>query len=315
MKKLLIFCILVSVCLLFLSCGKNETPEKENKNKTEAGFVFEEKENGIYITGYEGEDMSPVIPSDIGGKTVVGIGKSAFESLKLKHVKLPDTLKVIEEFAFRKCFVLESVKIPDSCTEIRDGAFNFCSELSSAELGSCIEKLGNNVFAVTQIKEITIPDSCTSVGDFCFYDCGSLESVIIGQNVKSLGESCFSECVKLVDIDFTGKTETLGQYCFANCLSLKKIVLPEEITEYGVGLFFGCGFSRFEVGENVKHISEDAFGSCKALTDVYLPDTVEKIEKTAFSDINMSSLTIHCSADSTGEIFADYNGYKVSYEQ
>ena len=57
---------------------------------------------------------------------------------------------------------------------------------------------------------------------------------------------------------------------FSNCVHLKKIIIPE-----------GCVAIR-----------EMAFWSCGMLIDVYLPDTLEIIEKNAFGNGHLSSVVV-----------------------
>ena len=95
-------------------------------------------EYAFYGTGIEGIIEIP--------ESVKSIGESAFEycqnitdiilnaqvkklygtfsyCIKLKNIKLPDTLKIIDKFTFYGCFDLETIKIPSSITKIEKSAF------------------------------------------------------------------------------------------------------------------------------------------------------------------------------------------------
>ena len=66
------------------------------------------------------------VPSTVhyGGKTyaVTAIGVEAFNSSKVKEVNLPNTVKVINEYAFADCGIT-SIDIPNSVTRICSNAF------------------------------------------------------------------------------------------------------------------------------------------------------------------------------------------------
>ena len=59
----------------------------------------------------------------------------------------------------------------------------------------------------------------------------------------------------------------------------------EVINEDGVLLLYNNPSSRkITLSKNVRVISSTAFEKCKRIADVYIPDTVEKIEEGAFND-------------------------------
>ncbi len=69
-------------------------------------------ENAVIITGVSGVSKTGeyVVPSTLGGKKVVAIGKNAFCSEQVKNtvrkVVLPETVKTIQEYAFYNCYNL-----------------------------------------------------------------------------------------------------------------------------------------------------------------------------------------------------------------
>ena len=70
---------------------------------------------------------------------------------------IPDSVTVIDQFAFFNCSSLQSIVIPESVTLIWIGAFKGCSSLLS----------------------IVIPDSVTQIGILAFSGCSSLQSIKI----------------------------------------------------------------------------------------------------------------------------------------
>ena len=82
---------------------------------------------GTYKTGPAIDNQTEgelVIPAEVNGYTVVGIGGWSFRDCqKITSVSLPSTLTYIGESAFRTCYGLSEVVIPEGVTTIGDQAF------------------------------------------------------------------------------------------------------------------------------------------------------------------------------------------------
>ena len=127
-------------------------------------YTINEDGNSVTISQYNGNGGDVVIPSEIDGKNVTGIGVAAFrECRNLTNVTIPDRVTSIGSGAFLGCNNLKSITIPDSVTSIEASVFSGCSSLTS----------------------VTIPDSVTSIGYLAFYRCG-LTSVTIPNKVGEI---------------------------------------------------------------------------------------------------------------------------------
>lgn len=102
----------------------------------------------------------------------------------LKEVKLPSTLKSIDEAAFYGCSSLESIEIPEGVEQIKQSAFDGCFNL----------------------KEITIPGSVKSIEGYAFWACESLKSIFIPSSVTYIGGYAFSYS-GLTDVYYDGTKE------------------------------------------------------------------------------------------------------------
>ena len=115
-------------------------PAEENKN-VYLGFLYEIENGQATIVGYEGGSLSPIIPASIDGKPVRAIGESAFSSLDITSVTIPDTVVSIGWFAFSDCSALTRAVIPKSVTAIGYEAFSGCKGVTVyAERDSYAEK-------------------------------------------------------------------------------------------------------------------------------------------------------------------------------
>jgi hypothetical protein len=143
-------------------------------------FTYSETANGVTITGYTGTGTSLIIPAQINGKPVTGIGDSAFEGNSiLASVTIPNTVTSIGANAFSRTG-LTDVTIPNSVTSIGDYAFALCTSLAG----------------------VTIPNSVTSIGDYAFALCTGLTNVTIGTKVTSIGDYAFALCTSLTSVNF-----------------------------------------------------------------------------------------------------------------
>lgn len=168
-----------------------------------------------------------------------------------KNSFIPNTISIIDDFAFSACFDLDSIIIPNSVTRIGKNAFEDCYSLPS----------------------ITIPNSVTTIGDSAFYSCSGMTSVAIGDSVVWIGQMAFLACHNLEDIAVnTGnlkydsrnscnaiiETSTnkliygckntvipntvteIECFAFYMCLRLKSITIPNSVTRIGGYAFFNC---------------------------------------------------------------------------
>jgi hypothetical protein len=121
---------------------------------------------GTIITGYTGSAKDVVLPTQIEGLPVIGIGMDAFCRNKITSVVIPDCVTFIGRSAFSNN-ALTSVFIPNSVTSI-----------------------GELAFRENKLSSVFIPDSVTSIGAFAYYG-NKLTSVVIGKEVTFIGDSAF----------------------------------------------------------------------------------------------------------------------------
>ena len=84
------------------------------------------------VSGYTGEPVDVVIPSEYSGLPVTSISGSAlFFCHSLRSIEIPNSVTSIGSYAFCACDSLTSVVIPDSVTSIGGSAFESCSSLTT----------------------------------------------------------------------------------------------------------------------------------------------------------------------------------------
>ena len=116
---------------------------------------------------------------------------------------------------------------------------------------------------------------CTKVetiGDCAFRLNINLETVILPPNLKTIGQAAFYGCDKLKEIDFS------------HCPQL------EHISD---SAFSGCSMTSVDLsGTTIKFIESDAFAYNKLLNRIILPETLVKIGENAFRDTCLTEIVI-----------------------
>lgn len=139
----------------------------------------------------------------------------------------------------------DTVALP--VTEIGDSAFYGCAYLAKVTLPDSITRIGNLAFALCGFTHFTIPDSVTEIGYSAFGMCSSLREITVPASVTELGEKAFMGCSRL-----------------------ETAVVEANVTELKNETFYNS-------------VAADAGNTYynTALTKVYLPATMQKIEKSA----------------------------------
>ena len=204
-------------------------------------FTFTRSDSTVTITGYVGESLNVVIPTQVVKNgiyySVTAIGAEAFCNRRdLTSVTIPEGVTVIGERAFFGCEGLTSIAIPEGVTSLGEGAFAYCAALASIEIPASVTSIGNGVLVgCTNLTSIvvegantvyhssgntiietvtntlvqgcsnsTIPDYVTAIGDYAFYECKGLSALLIPVSVKSVGYSAFYSCTDLTSVYYMG---------------------------------------------------------------------------------------------------------------
>jgi len=99
------------------------------------------------------------------------IGRQLFMGSYFKTIKLPDSLKDIEAWAFAEIRGVESISLPSGLRKIGECAFSECPDLKEVILPEGLEFIGEYAFRGTSIKEIHIPKTVKNLPSNAFDDC------------------------------------------------------------------------------------------------------------------------------------------------
>ena len=272
----------------------------------------------IGVTDYAKTCSSLVIPEQINGIDVSGIGYRAFSNCsKLNSVTIPDSVTSIENSAFSGCAGLTSIyyagDIASWCGI--SGLHNIMSSSMTLYIGgkrvegeliipNSVKSISDSAFyGCKGLTSVTIPDSVTSIGEEAFNGCTGLTSVTIGNGVMRIGDRAFSYCTGLVSVTFGNSVARIGNSAFWKCTSLIRVIIPDSVTNIGNSAFSDCtGLTSATIGNSVTKIGNSAFLNCARLTSVTIPDSVTSIGKEAFYGCGgLASVTIGNGVASIGD--------------
>ncbi len=168
-----------------------ENPDTENPTTT---YTYKlNTDNTITITKCTSSDENIVIPSQIDGHAVTGIGDKAFENIiSMKTVSFPSNLKTIGSYAFVGCTSLTSVTLPDSLTGLYTYAFSGCTSLKSAVLNRGRINIVEGLFqGCISLSSVTVPGTVQNIKPYAFSGCTSLKSLSLPKSLSVIFENAF----------------------------------------------------------------------------------------------------------------------------
>ncbi len=203
------------------------------------------------------------IPSTIGGTPVTTIGASAFASLGLTSVTIPNSVTIINASAFSNN-QLTSVTIPSGVTTIGNSAFSN-NRLTSAPLPSSLTTLGTSAFASNQLTEVTVPGGVATIRDSAFSN-NRLTSVTLSSGLININDWAF----------------------YAN--QITSITLPPTLVTVGGSVFRDNQLTAITVPSSVTTMWGNAFGNNK-LTTVVFEGSLSTIGTDIFPNNPITSIT------------------------
>lgn len=221
-------------------------------------------------------DEHIVIPSMYNSLPVDTIDDFGFNTT-INSIDIPDSIRIIKNYAFYKCENLKSVVIPDSVVEIGEDAFANCYNLEQVILPKNITEIPTRMFmGCDSLRDVVIPNSVTSIGYSAFSSCTSLRSIVIPDSVESIAEFAFSHCYYLTRVTLGEKLEKIGVGAFGACYKLVEIVNLSpiylvagsmsngQVSNYALNIYTSLE-DDFQ-----QYVDEKGFMFCKSENQLYL---------------------------------------------
>lgn len=181
-----------------------------------------------------------------------GAGKT-----RLKSITLPNSITSIGSTAFQNCIGLTNLIIPNSVISIGVSSFNGCTSLNNLMLGTSVTTIGDNAFnGCTKLASITIPASLSTIGSKSFANWWGVKEFIVDSDNLSYSS---------VDGVLFNKNKTTLILFPKDAITY---TIPGTVTTIGGEAFqYNFGVNRVVIPASLTTIVDDAFGSCRGLTE------------------------------------------------
>ena len=154
----------------------------------------------------------------------------------VKEAVIPEGASVIPKSQFFGCRSLEKLHLPESVSVIEDYAFADCNVLKVWE---SIEKLSLKSVGISAFENcyalefISLPDSLTVIEGAAFAGCVSVNKLIFSDTslLKKIGDHAFRGCRNLKEVYLPDSVEYVGISAFRDCVSLEQISVSEKIKD------------------------------------------------------------------------------------
>lgn len=247
----------------------NEGEAQEN-----AEFVFENTDAfSVMLKKYNGNAENVIVPDSYEGRSVTEIGEYCFNGKKtVKSVKLPETVKVINERAFIGCKSLETVNL-EKVEIIRRNAFSGVIKLNNIKLEK-IKEIELDAFENCKSLDSLTMNTPEKIEKRAFFG-SALYTNAVTQNKKALyiGKCLINAFTDRTKGKFKVKkgTKLIADYAFGkvknkNRETVKSVYVPDSVEYIGTRSFNSNAIKKIRLSQNLKSLSYVSF------TDEYYRD-------------------------------------------
>ena len=200
------------------STFKSEIGDKSIWMDDEYIYVFDSELNGYAVNAVISKSKSTykAIPSSVNGASVVSIVAAFSECRSMTTAPtIPNSVKIIGEFAFLECENLTNITLPNSITEIDDFAFYGCINLETIIIPDNVKSIGRAAFASgaivndTKLKNVIFSENSKLevIKDQCFAGSEDITSITLPKSLKAIEYDAFWDCDNLAEVKFMGTVE------------------------------------------------------------------------------------------------------------
>ncbi len=289
--------------------------------KPSEGFVFTKDTDPFYGSYYKiteigsCADTEVIIPDVYERLPVKHIGYNVFVRSEITSIVIPESIELIDAFAFNICSNLTELNIPASVIYIDEEAIVSCSALERINVaeanpvyksidGVVYTKDGktlvkypmgkkDEVFSIpagvmnieryafantVNLKKVILPEGMTKVNVFAFNACASVEEIVLPSTIQEILGLAFSYCTSLKTINLPEGLHTIHSSAFAHCSSLQEVHLPSTLLALGGSVFSNSGMKTFIMPNSVVEMGSMSFSNCP-LTTVVIGTGIKQIDR------------------------------------
>ena len=205
------------------------------------------------------------------GDYYIGHQRGFAQCKNLEKITIPNTIEVIESYAFNGDANLQSIILPDGLCTIGEESFRGCRSLT----------------------EITIPESVGSIGSHAFCDCFSISSIFIPKNVRYVGSGitntngkAFASIVVDSDNPYYDSRDNCNAIIRTATNTLvssgSSTVIPSSVTSIEAWALYGHDDIEIVIPDQITTIGWGAYGGYSNLKKITLPASATTIDGEAF---------------------------------
>lgn len=206
---------------------------------------------------------------------------------------VPNDVTCIGLHAFEEA-TIETIKLPNELIAIGSSAFADCKNL----------------------RNIVIPNNVETIGYMAFWGCTNLYSILMPESLSKIESGTFDHCINLREFTIEKNVQEIAEDAFDNCTSLQKYIVNSDNAHFlsDNGILYSKDFktlkrcpqalysNNLRIPDGVETIAPHAFEECININSFILPETLNRIGYSAFSDCKMTSIIIPNSVDSIGSM-------------
>ena len=308
MKRKLIFTALLLCVTLYASLSvfgqdlrTDFSGEGGEQLVTRGDYVL----RGTVLVQYQGNAEHVTIPANLG---ITEIADHVFQHSGIVSITVPEGVQKIGS-SFNECYSLTTVRLPESLRIIGNYAFDASNRLANVNIPAGVTVIGDCAFwECSSLTSITIPSSVTTIGSYAFYSCTGLTSITISSGVTSIGNGVFINTAW-----FNNQPDGLVYvnkilYTYKGRMSANTVlnnIRADTIAIADSAFYYNNNLTDIIIPSSVTIIGNSAFSNCTGLTSIMIPASVTSIGNYAFS--NCSRLT-SINVDTQNRVYSSVDG-------
>ena len=172
------------------------------------------------------------------------VGAWAFSNSGILQIEIPQSVEVIDEYAFRNCKNLTSVEIDDEnkLTTIADYAFansDGAMNISSLTLNASLDSIGKEAFSECIIKSLKL-NGVKSVDANAFAN-SKIKSLTLGEGLEEVGEKAFYGYLECKELKLPKSLKAIGPWAFKG--SFSSVSIGSGVTQMDISPFISSASS------------------------------------------------------------------------
>ena len=233
------------------------------------------------------------------GANITSLNNYAFmKCYNLETISIPGNIS-IQSQAFSECQSLQAITIPSGVTTIPSSLCKNCYSLKVVNLPRSITAIASEAFSNGIYRSITIPDHVTDINDSSFTQNRVLQEVIIPDSLSNVTGFSNGYSIREIYIPEGPTTVSFAQLYnleaidlpftlleirnLSNSPKLEKVYIPDDVTTINASAFYNDYSLRdVNIPDGVTVIKNSTFYNCYSLTSITIPENVTSIERSAF---------------------------------